>query len=365
MNNSFIIAEAGVNHNGSLDLARQLVDAAVEAGADAIKFQTFKAENLVTKSAQQAEYQIRNMGNSSSQYEMLKKLELSYADFKKLKQYCDNKGIVFLSTPFDFESVDFLIQEMQLKTIKIPSGEITNAPYLHKIGSYGVKVILSTGMATKEEIHLALAFLAYGFAKKSDVSFDKVKRFYQTKEANMLLKEKVSLLHCTTEYPTPYEEVNLNAMDDLKEEFHLPIGLSDHTEGIVVPIAAVAKGAEIIEKHFTLDKTLPGPDHRASLEPEELKDMIQSIRIVEKALGKKSKTPTERELKNKAVTRKSLVAAKSIKKGERFTLDNLTVKRPGSGIEPYYFWDLIGTPADKDYEEDEVINQCVPNRLLF
>jgi N-acetylneuraminate synthase len=355
MSKTFIIAEAGVNHNGSLDLAFQLVDAAVEAGADAIKFQTFKTEHLVTKSAQQAEYQKKNIGKSSSQYEMLKQLELSYADFKKLKQYCDEKGIMFLSTPFDLQSVDFLIQELKLNVIKIPSGEITNAPYLHKIALHGVDVILSTGMATKEEIHHTLAFLAYGFANKRDVSFDKVKRFYQTTEAKTLLQEKVSILHCTTEYPTPYEDVHLNAMDDMKEEFNLSIGLSDHTEGIVVPIAAVAKGAKIIEKHFTLDKTLPGPDHKASLEPNELKEMIQSIRIIEKALGKKQKSPTQTELKNKEVARKSLVAAKPIKKGEVFTFDNLTAKRPGTGIEPYYYWNYIGQKAQKDYEKDEVI----------
>lgn len=355
MKNTFIIAEAGVNHNGSLDLALQLVDAAVEAGVDAIKFQTFKTKYLVTKSAQQAEYQKKNMGKSSSQYEMLKSLELSYEDFTKLKQYCDKKGIMFLSTPFDLESVDFLIQKLKLNVIKIPSGEITNAPYLHKVALSGVDVILSTGMATKEEIHHALAFLSYGFAGKADVSFTKVKHFYQTDEAKTLLKGKVSLLHCTTEYPTPYEDVHLNAMDDMREEFHLPVGLSDHTEGVVVPIAAVAKGATIIEKHFTLDKTLPGPDHKASLNPNELKEMVQSIRMVEIALGEKQKRPTNTELKNKEAARKSIVASQAIQRGETFTHDNLTIKRPGTGIEPYYYWDYIGKKAKKDYKEDEVI----------
>ncbi|EMT45876.1 N-acetylneuraminate synthase [Anoxybacillus flavithermus] len=355
MKGTIIIAEAGVNHNGSLNLAFQLVDAAVEAGVDAVKFQTFRTEHLVTKSAQQAEYQKKNMGQSSSQYEMLKKLELSYEDFRKLKQYCDEKHIMFLSTPFDLESVDFLIQELKLNIIKIPSGEITNAPYLYKIASYGVDVILSTGMATKEEIHHALAFLAYGFAGKMDVSFAAVKHFYQTDEAKMLLGGKVILLHCTTEYPTPYEDVHLNAMDDMREEFHLPVGLSDHTEGIVIPIAAVAKGATIVEKHFTLDKTLPGPDHKASLNPNELKEMVQFIRIVETALGAKRKQPTRTEVKNKGVARKSLVAAQAIRKGEKFTFNNLTVKRPGTGIEPYYYWDYINKIAKRDYEEDEVI----------
>lgn len=355
MRHTLIIAEAGVNHNGSLDLAFQLVDAAVEAGADAIKFQTFKTEHLVTKLAQQADYQKKNLGEVSSQYEMLKKLELSYEEFRLLKQYCAEKDITFLSTPFDLESVDFLIQDLGLNLIKIPSGEITNAPYLYRIASQGVYIILSTGMSTKEEIHHALAFLAYGFSNNVDVSFDKVKRFYQTDEAKQLLKEKVRILHCTTEYPTPYGDVNLNAIDDMREEFQLEIGLSDHTEGIVVPIGAVAKGAKIIEKHFTLDKTLPGPDHKASLEPNELKEMVQSIRIIEMALGEKQKKPTHAELKNKEVARKSLVAAKSIKTGEAFTFDNLTVKRPGTGVEPYYYWDYIGQKAQKDFIEDEVL----------
>jgi len=355
MPRTFIIAEAGVNHNGSMNLAFQLIDAAVEAGADAIKFQTFKTEHLVTKSAEQAEYQKKNIGKSSSQYEMLKQLELSYEEFKKLKQYCDEKNIMFLSTPFDLESVDFLIKELKLEIIKVPSGEITNAPYLHKIALHNVDVILSTGMAIKEEIHHALAFLAYGFAGRTDTSFTEVKRFYQTNEAKMLLQNRVSVLHCTTEYPTPYEDVNLNAMEDIMVEFNLAVGLSDHTEGIVVPIGAVARGAKIIEKHFTLDKSLPGPDHKASLDPNELKEMVRSIRIIEKALGEGQKKPTQTELKNKKVARKSLVAAKAIRRGEIFTFENLTVKRPGTGVEPYYYWDYIGKIAERDYKEDEVI----------
>lgn len=352
---TFIIAEAGVNHNGSLDLAFQLVDAALDAGADAIKFQTFKTENLVTKSASQAHYQEKNIGKASSQFEMLKSLELSYDDFKKLKDYCDEKKIMFLSTPFDLESVDFLIEDLGLKLLKIPSGEITNAPYLYKIASYGVDMILSTGMATVEEIHNALAFIAYGLAMKTEMTFDKVNEFYSTNEAKKLLKEKVSILHCTTEYPTPYDEINLNAMDTIKAEFQLNVGLSDHSEGTLVPIAAVAKGAPIIEKHFTLDKRMQGPDHKASLNPGELKEMIQSIRIIENAMGKEEKEPTQSEIKNKSVARKSLVAAKVIKKGEKFSIENLTVKRPGTGIEPYYYWDYIGKVAENDYEEDEVI----------
>jgi N-acetylneuraminate synthase len=357
MKKTYIIAEAGVNHNGSLDMAFQLVDAAAQSGADAIKFQTFITEYLVTKSATQADYQINNIGETQSQYKMLKQLELSYKDFKALKVYCEKVGIEFLSTPFDLQSVDFLIQELKLDKIKVGSGELTNAPYLYKIASYGVDVILSTGMATIEEIHNGLAFLTYGYAKKANISFDNVKNYYKNNESRQLFQEKVSLLHCTTEYPTPYEYVNLNAMMDLKEEFGLPVGYSDHTEGIVVPIAAVAMGATIIEKHFTLDKKLKGPDHKASLEPRELKEMIQSIRIIERSMGSKYKEPTQIELKNKIIARKSIVAAKAIKKGESFDLNNLAVKRPGNGIKPYYFWDVIGTVAKRNYAEDEVIHE--------
>lgn len=355
MKNSFIIAEAGVNHNGSLDLAFQLVDAAKEAGADAIKFQTFKTEHLVTKDAEQAQYQEKNIGKPSTQYEMLKSLELRYDEFIKLKGYCNEKNIMFLSTPFDLESVDFLIRDLGLNLIKISSGEITNAPYLYKIASYGVEIIISTGMSTVDEIHQSLAFIAYGLSQQKEITSEHVKKYYQTNEAKELLRKNVKILHCTTEYPTPFEEVNLNAMEALREEFQLEVGLSDHSEGILVPIAAIAKGALIIEKHFTLDKSMPGPDHKASLDPEELKEMIQSIRIIEKVLGEKIKRPTKSEIKNKSVARKSLVAAKAIMKGELFTLENLTVKRPGSGIEPYYYWDYIGKAAQKDYEEDEVI----------
>lgn len=357
MANTFIIAEAGVNHNGSLDIAIQLVDAAVEAGADAVKFQTFKTENLVTKSARQAKYQEINIGKASSQFEMLKNLELSFDDFKKLKEYCIKKGIMFLSTPFDLESVDFLIKELHLSLIKIPSGEITNAPYLYKIASNGVDVIISTGMSTIEEIHHSLAFLAYGYANKIDLSFEKVKDFYQTEEAKELLKKKIRILHCTTEYPSPFEEINLNVIDQIKKEFHLDVGLSDHSEGILVPIAAIAKGVSIIEKHFTLDKTMQGPDHRASLNPAELKEMVRSIRIIEKTLGEKNKGPTQSEIKNKSVARKSLVAARVIKKGEEFSLENLTIKRPGTGVEPFYYWDYLGKAAKKDYLEDEIIQE--------
>ncbi len=328
MKKVFIIAEAGVNHNGSLDLAKKLVDKAVEAGVDCIKFQTFKSENLVSMSAQMAEYQKENLGKDESQYKMLKELELSFREFKELKKYCEEKNIMFLSTPFDLESCDFL-NDLDMKIFKIPSGEITNLPYLRKINSFGKKVILSTGMANLNEIQDAL---------------------------NVLKDCEVSLLHCTTEYPCPYDNVNLNAIDTLRKEFKLEVGYSDHTQGIEVPIAAVAKGATIIEKHFTLDRNMEGPDHKASLEPNELKQMVTSIRNIEKAFGNGTKEPQKCEKKNIEIARKSIVAKINIKKGEIFTENNLTTKRPGSGISPMKWDFIIGKTATKDYQEDELIS---------
>ncbi len=328
MKKVFIIAEAGVNHNGSLDLAKKLVDKALEAGVDCIKFQTFKSENLVSMSAQMAEYQKENLGKDESQYKMLKELEISFEEFKELKKYCEEKNIMFLSTPFDLESCDFL-NDLDMKIFKIPSGEITNLPYLRKINSFGKKVILSTGMANLNEIQDAL---------------------------NVLKDCDVSLLHCTTEYPCPYDNVNLNAIDTLKKEFKLEVGYSDHTQGIEVPIAAVAKGATIIEKHFTLDRNMEGPDHKASLEPNELKQMVTSIRNIEKAFGNGTKEPQECEKKNIEIARKSIVAKINIKKGEIFTANNLTTKRPGSGISPMKWDCIIGKTATKDYQEDELIS---------
>lgn len=328
MKKVFIIAEAGVNHNGSLDLAKKLVDKALEAGVDCIKFQTFKSENLVSMSAQMAEYQKENLGKDESQYKMLKELEISFEEFKELKKYCEEKNIMFLSTPFDLESCDFL-NDLDMKIFKIPSGEITNLPYLRKINSFGKKVILSTGMANLNEIQDAL---------------------------NVLKDCEVSLLHCTTEYPCPYDNVNLNAIDTLRKEFKLEVGYSDHTQGIEVPIAAVAKGATIIEKHFTLDRNMEGPDHKASLEPNELKQMVTSIRNIEKAFGNGTKEPQECEKKNIEIARKSIVAKINIKKGEIFTANNLTTKRPGSGISPMKWDCIIGKTATKDYQEDELIS---------
>lgn len=327
MKKIFIIAEAGINHNGSFDIAKQLIDKAVEAGADCVKFQTFKAEHLVSKFARKADYQIENTGTKESQLEMLEKLSLSYENFAELKEYCDKKNIIFLSTPFDLESADFL-NSLDMKIFKIPSGEVTNLPYLRKINSFGKKIILSTGMATLDEIQDAL---------------------------NVLKDCKVSLLHCTTEYPCPYDNVNMNAMLTMKEKFNLPVGYSDHTQGIEIPVMAVSMGAEIVEKHFTLDKNMEGPDHKASLEPEELKQMVSAIRNIEKAFGTGVKEPQESEKKNIEIARKSIVAKFDIKKGELFTKENLTVKRPATGISPMKWDDIIGTRAQKNYNKDEII----------
>lgn len=329
----FIIAEAGVNHNGSIELAKKLIDAAVEAGADAVKFQTFKAESIISKFAPKADYQKKNTEHNESLLDMLKKLELSYKDFKDLKKYCDNKGIMFLSTPFDLDSALFL-KNIGLEIFKIPSGEITNYLLLREIGSYGKNVILSSGMADLGEIEDAI-----------DVLVD-----FGTSRRN------ITVLHCNTEYPTPYKDVNLKAMITIKKAFNIKVGYSDHTHGIEIPIASVAMGAEIIEKHFTIDKKLEGPDHKASLEPEELKAMVDAIRNIEKAMGDGVKKPSKSELKNKDIVRKSIVAKKPIRKGEAFTEDNLTVKRPGTGTSPMKWNEVIGRKAGKYYDKEEIID---------
>lgn len=333
MKHTLIIAEAGVNHNGSIEMARQLVDAAAAAGVDYVKFQTFKAENIVTRTARQAAYQQRNIGDGdSSQYMMLKKLELSHEQHIELVAYCRQKGVKFFSTAFDLDSIDRLAS-LHLGLWKIPSGELTNYPYLQKIARCGEPVILSTGMSTMDEIRAAVKVLT----------------------DNGLPKELLSVLHCNTEYPTPYEDVNLRAMDEMRRELGVSVGYSDHTQGIEVPVAAVAMGAEIIEKHFTLDRNLPGPDHKASLEPDELRAMVSAIRHIEQALGDGHKAVSASEGKNKAVARKSIVAAASIKAGEVFTEKNLTVKRPGSGISPMRWPEIIGKRAVRDFQEDELI----------
>lgn len=333
MNHTIIIAEAGVNHNGSIELAKQLVDKAVEAGVDYIKFQTFKAANLVTKSAQQADYQMRNVGGGdSSQYQMLKRLELSREEHLELIGYCQQRGIHFFSTAFDFDSIEFL-DSLHLNLWKIPSGEITNYPYIKQIAQKQGDVILSTGMSTAEDIQNAV---------------DVLLRWGKT-------KDQITILHCNTEYPTPFEDVNLLAMQSIAKQFGTKVGYSDHTRGIEVPIAAVALGATVIEKHFTLDRNMPGPDHKASLEPDELKAMVSAIRNIEKALGSSEKKVTDSERKNIAIARKSIVAAKNIKKGDVLTEENLTVKRPGTGISPMRWEEVLGTKAVRDFMEDELI----------
>ena len=329
---TFIIAEAGVNHNGSVEIAKRMIEVAKECGADAIKFQTFKAEEVVSKYAPKAEYQKQTTGEIESHLQMLKKLELSFDDFIVLKEYCDKLGIMFLSTPFDFESIDFL-NSLGLEIFKIPSGEITNLPYLEKIGKLRKKVILSTGMADLGEIEDALDILTSCGTKKEDIT----------------------ILHCNTEYPTPYEDVNLLAMLTIKEAFKVKVGYSDHTLGIEVPIAAVALGASVIEKHFTLDRNMQGPDHKSSLETNELKAMVKAIRNVEKALGDGIKKPSPSEIKNKIIVRRSIVAKRNIKRGEIFNEENITVKRSATGISPMRWYEILGKTATRDYKEDEII----------
>ncbi|MGI6493211.1 MAG: N-acetylneuraminate synthase [Pelotomaculum sp.] len=354
---TYIIAEAGVNHNGSLSMAKQLVNIAAEAGADAVKFQTFRTEELVSKTAPKAAYQQQTTSKFESQYAMLKKLELTEADHNELVSYCADKNIDFLSTPFDAPSVDLLADILGIRRIKISSGEITNAPLLLKIASTQKEVILSTGMSTLGEIERALEVLAFGYICNDEQtpSVEAFRQAYLCATGQEILQEKVTLLHCTTEYPAPFKEVNLRAMDTLQQAFGLPVGYSDHTPGIAVPIAAVARGAVMIEKHFTLDRNLPGPDHKASLEPEELKQMVQSIRQVEQALGTNRKMPTVSELANRTTARKSLVALKEIKCGEEYTVDNLGAKRPGNGLSPFYYWKMLGRRAARDYQIDELV----------
>ena len=328
----FIIAEAGVNHNGSIELACELIDVASESGADAVKFQTFKAENLVSKNAEKAEYQKQTTDASESQFDMIKRLELDIDAHKKLIDYCKEKDIMFLSTPFDHESID-LLNELQLQIFKIPSGEITNLPYLRHIGSLNKIVFLSTGMSNLKEIGDALAILTNAGT----------------------LNENITVLHANTMYPTPMEDVNLNAMLTIQRKFGVDVGYSDHTLGLEVDIAAVAIGASVIEKHFTLDKSMEGPDHKASLEPEELKAMVSAIRNIEKALGSSEKKPSPSESVNIDVVRKSIIASASIKKGEILSDNNVTAKRPGAGISPMKWDKVIGTVASKDYQMDDLI----------
>lgn len=332
MNKIFIIAEAGVNHNGDIQLAKKLINIASEAGADAVKFQTFRTENVVSKNAQKAEYQKETTGSAESQFDMIKKLELDVETHKELIAYCREKKIMFLSTPFDLDSVD-LLNDLGLEIFKIPSGEITNLPYLRKIARLNKKVILSTGMATLDEVGDALNILI----------------------SSGTAKENITVLHANTQYPSPMCDVNLNAMITIKNTFDIAYGYSDHTLGIEVDIAAAAMGASVIEKHFTLDKTMEGPDHKASLEPDELHALVKSIRNIELALGDGIKKPTSSETPNIEVARKSIMANCTIRKGEVFTEKNLAVKRPAGGISPMKWDELIGTKATKDYKEDDFI----------
>lgn len=332
----FIIAEAGVNHNGDVETAKKMIDAAVEAGADAIKFQTFKTEKLVCKSAPQAEYQKKNSsanGEEDTQFTLLKKLEINQETHRELFDYCRQAGIVFISTPFDLESID-LLKSLGLEMIKVPSGEITNYPYLKKVGQTFEKVVLSTGMADLGEIEDALDILI----------------------ENGVDRQNITVLHCNTEYPTPIQDVNLRAMLTIKSAFDVNVGYSDHTLGIEVSIAATALGAKVIEKHFTLDKNMEGPDHSASLEPDELLMLVRGIRNTEKSLGSPLKRPSLSESKNKPVVRKSIVASQLIQKGDVFTEENLCVKRPGTGISPMNWDNVINQVARRDYFEDEIID---------
>lgn len=331
-NHCFIIAEAGVNHNGSIGIAKKLIDVAAETGADAVKFQTFKAENMVSRFAAKADYQKKTTDADESQLDMIKRLELNEDAHKELMDYGRNKGIIFLSSPFDLESID-LLNKLGIEIFKIPSGEITNLPYLRKIGRLKKKVILSTGMADLGEIGNAINVLTEYGTRKDDIT----------------------VLHCNTEYSTPFEDVNLNAMLTIRDAFKVKVGYSDHTPGIEVPVAAVALGATIIEKHFTIDKDMKGPDHKASLEPDELKAMVHAIRNIEKALGNGIKKPSSSEMKNIQVVRKSIVAAKDIKKGEVFGEDNITVKRPAGGISPMEWDNILGKRAKRDFRGDELI----------
>lgn len=332
MDKVFIIAEAGVNHNGSIELAKKLIDVASFAGADAVKFQTFKADKLLIKKAQKAEYQKKSTVSNESQYEMIKKLELDELAHKILIDHCKKSNIKFLSSPFDHESIDMLYK-LDMDIFKIPSGEITNLPYLRHLGSLRKEIILSTGMSDLSDVENALNVLIKSGANKNEIT----------------------LLHATSEYPCPIDEVNLLAMDTLKAKFAVKVGYSDHTEGVDISIAAVARGASVIEKHFTLDREMEGPDHKASLEPNDLMLMVQSIRHVEQALGDGIKRPTKSEVQNMLVARKSVVASRDIKAGESFSLDNISVKRPGIGISPMKWDDVIGSPAKRNFLADELI----------
>ena len=352
---TFLIAEAGVNHNGSIELAKKLIDAAVMAGADAVKFQSFVASSIVTAGASKAEYQITNTGSKESQLEMLKKLELSHSQQRELHQYCQRSGIQFLSTPFDTASLNFLTADLGLETIKVGSGELTNAPFLFEVARLAKNIILSTGMSTIDEVADALGVIAFVMTDSKNPSVSSFKSALASSEGRKAVTSKVTLLHCTTDYPTVPSDVNLRAMLTLREKFDCQVGFSDHSVGIHLAVAAVAMGATVIEKHLTIDRDLPGPDHKASLEPNEFKNLVDQVRDLENAFGDGIKRPTEVELKNKKIARRSLVALKAIKTGDVFTSENVSIKRPGTGRSPFEYWSLLGTKATSDIAENDVI----------
>lgn len=350
-----VIAEAGVNHNGSLEMAHQLVDAAADAGADIVKFQTFRADKLASHVAPKANYQMRQTATGQSQLDMLRTLELSEAAHRELFQHCNERGIEFLSSPFDSESLAFLAA-LGVTRVKLGSGEITNAPLLLAASRTGLPLILSTGMSTLADVEAALGVLAFGYASMDAApSHAAFARAWADVDARAKVREKVTLLHCTTEYPAPPEQINLRAMRTLHDAFGLACGYSDHTEGIAVSLAAVALGACVIEKHFTLSCKLAGPDHKASVEPAQFKALVDGVREVESAMGDGLKVPMAVEIPNMAVARKSLVAARFIEKGQRITADDLAIKRPGSGISPMQYWDMQDTLAQRDYERDDLL----------
>jgi N-acetylneuraminate synthase len=354
---TLIIAEAGVNHNGNEEVAFELIDKAKQAGADIVKFQTFKSKKLVTNSAEKASYQIKNTQTDGNQLSMLSQLELPKSAFIRLSNYCKKHNIEFLSTAFDSESLEFLVNNLNLKRLKVPSGELTNLPFILEHARTKLDIIISTGMANLSDIEQALAVIAFGLiADKDEIpSVEKFYHAYSSDEGQETLKKKVTILHCTTEYPAPLNEINLNAIGSLQHAFRLRTGYSDHSEGITVAIAAAAKGACVIEKHFTLDRNMEGPDHKASLEPAELKNMIDAIRGVELALGDGIKRAFPSEIKNRKAARKSLVAAKKIKKGQIINKEDLAIKRPGEGRSPMEYYSILGSVALNDYEEDEII----------
>ncbi len=351
----FVIAEAGVNHNGSCERALEMIDVAAAAGADAVKFQTFRAERLVSRFARKADYQIANTGVGGGQLEMLRQLELSDEDHHALAKRCRTRRIAFMSTAFDQDSLAFLAN-FEMPAIKIPSGDITAAPLVLAAARLGRPLIVSTGMATLDEIELALGVIAFGLIGSGDPAPSAFAASYRDPIGRRKLQEAVTLLHCISEYPAPPDEVNLRAMDTMREHFGLRVGYSDHTLGCAVALAAVARGATVLEKHFTLDRDLPGPDHRASLTPDELGRLISDVRVIESALGSPRKVPSPSELKNAPIARRSVVAARAIQRGEIFSLDNLAVKRPSGGRSPYEFWALLGTSSPRYYAADEAID---------